>query len=51
MERTKKQADAEKLFRIKTRVNKDLDKYVGKTLFPEKVARCMELLKSVKLPK
>jgi hypothetical protein len=33
------------------RVNKELDKYEGKVLFPEKLAKANELLKGVKLPK
>lgn len=51
MKKTKKQSEAEKLFKIKTRVNKDLDKYAGKVLFPEKLAEANKILKNVKLPK
>ena len=33
------------------RVNKELDKYEHKTLFPEKLAKANEIVKKYKLPK
>lgn len=46
-----KKSEVEKLLRIKTRVNKDLDKYEDQIWFPEKQEKATEILKKVKLPK
>ena len=32
-------------------INKSLDKFAGKVLFPEKVAKAKQMLKGVQLPK
>lgn len=50
MKKTKEQKEFEKYFFIKTKVNKDLDKYSGQVLFPEKLAEMNEILKRAKLP-
>lgn len=49
MKKAKKQTELEKLLRIKTRVNKDLDKYAEQTLFPEKLERANEILRKADL--
>lgn len=36
--------------KIKYKINPDLDKFKGQTLFPEKVKQSNKLLKNVKLP-
>jgi hypothetical protein len=36
--------------KIKYKINHDLDKFSGQTLFPEKVDMAKKLLKKIKLP-
>jgi len=57
MKKSKKQTDNSWVPRIKTtkrkikvRVNKDLDKYEGVVLFPEKLEQANKMLKGIKLP-
>jgi hypothetical protein len=45
-----KNTSTKKTLGIKIRVNKSLDKYAGKILFPEKLAKANRLLKGVKVP-
>jgi len=57
MKKSKKQTDNSWVPRIKTtkrkikvRVNKNLDKYEGVVLFPEKLEQANKMLKGIKLP-
>ena len=45
-----KKNNTKQIFVIRYRHNKDLDRFEGKSLFPEKVARANKLLKGIKLP-
>lgn len=49
MKRTKKIRGAEAVG-VKVKVSKSLDKFSGKVLFPEKLAKANKLLKGVKVP-
>jgi hypothetical protein len=50
MKQAKKNKPTPKKWVIRTRVNKSLDKYADKVLFPEKLAKANKLLKGVKIP-
>jgi len=50
MKQPKKQTKKPWIPKLKVRVNKDLDKYEGVVLFPEKLEQANKMLKGIKLP-
>jgi hypothetical protein len=50
VKQAKKNTSTKKMPGIQIRINKSLDKYTGKVLFPEKLAKANRLLKGVKVP-